>query len=181
MISGSISRRYARALLAIGEEKDTLLGLVREVQRVADTWSLSEELQEAVTSPLLPIVERRKVLTSVVERLGVSPACISFVYLLFDRHKLSALPAISREFGNLCDAKENRLRVDLAAPVKLTDETLMRLRAALQRRTGKTIVVTESQDPELLGGVVARVGGVMYDGSLRTSLRRVKESMLGRA
>jgi F-type H+-transporting ATPase subunit delta len=52
---------------------------------------------------------------------------------------------------------------------------------ALQRRTGKTVVLSEREDPELLGGVVANVGGFMYDGSLRASLGQLKESMLGRA
>ncbi|MCU0661118.1 MAG: ATP synthase F1 subunit delta [Myxococcota bacterium] len=181
MITGSIARRYAKALVAIGEEKDAMLGLVREVQRVAEVWDGSDILRQASTSPLLPQWERRKVLSSVVERLGVSAVCKNFVNLLFDRGKLGELPAISREVGNLSDLKENRLRVEVAAPVALSEDVLMRLRAGLARRTGKTVVVTERRDPELLGGVVATVGGVMYDGSLRTSLRQLKESMLGRA
>ena len=82
--------------------------------------------------------------------------------------------------GVLADRKENRLRADVISAVPLPDDVVVRLKAAMQRRTGKIVVITKREDPSLIGGVVTRVGDLMYDGSLKTQLVQMKEAMLGR-
>jgi F-type H+-transporting ATPase subunit delta len=80
----------------------------------------------------------------------------------------------------LTDRKENRLRADVTSATPLADDVVARLKAALQRSTGKMIVVTKTEDPSIIGGIVTRVGDLLYDGSLKTRLKRMKETMLDR-
>ncbi|MDJ0761882.1 MAG: ATP synthase F1 subunit delta [Myxococcota bacterium] len=179
MTTGSIARRYAKALFAIGEEKGNLLGLHREVQNMADIWAGSEDLRITITNPLLRTSAKRQIWSTILSRLGISIIGKNFFYLLFDKGRCAELPGIAREFSALSDRKENRLRAEIITATPLSDNVSYRLKAALQRRTGKMVVMTKREDPDVLGGVITRVGDVMYDGSLKTQLKRMKEAMLG--
>lgn len=180
MITGSIARRWAKALFAIGEEQGNLVGLVSEVQRAADAWRQSEELQVAMVNPLLAEKTRLAVWDALARRLGMSRMGKNFMGLLFEKNRLVELPAIARELGLLNDKKDNRLRAELSSVVPLDNSMVVQLRSALQRSTGKAVVVSTKQDKSLIGGIVTTVGNVMYDGSLKTQLSRIKEEMQGR-
>ncbi|MCP4603982.1 MAG: ATP synthase F1 subunit delta [Proteobacteria bacterium] len=180
MIVGSIARRYAKALFAIGEEKGNLLGLAREIQRVAEVWEESDEFRNTLTNPLINAKAKREIWNGVIRRLGVSPIGKNFLNLLFDKSRLTELPGIVRELSALADRKENRLRAEVMSAVQLPEDAVQRLKSALQKQTGKAVVITMREDPSLIGGVVTRVGDLMYDGSLRTQFARMKEVMLGR-
>ncbi|MFO8073711.1 MAG: ATP synthase F1 subunit delta [Polyangia bacterium] len=180
MVSGSIARRWAKALFLLGEENRNLVGLVREVERAAEAWSASEELRDTLGNPLLAESTRREVWDKIVRRLGVSRHCKSFLSLLFDKSRFSALPAISRELRRLSDSKDGRLRAEIVGAEDVPRDVANRVRAALQRGTGKAVVITTRSDPELIGGLVTRVGDLMYDGSIRTRLVRIREEIVGR-
>ena len=179
MVSGSVSRRYAKALFAIGEEKGNLLGLQKEVERAAEVWSGALDLRNTLSNPQISLAARKSVWEAVVRRLGVSPLGLNFLLLLFDKGRLVDLPGIARELGVLSDRKENRLRAEVTGAAPVPDAVVMRLKTALQRHTGKIVVMSKREDPQLIGGVVTRVGDLMYDGSVRTRLERMKEAMMG--
>lgn len=181
MVSGSIARRWARALFAIGEEHGNLLGLLKEVQRAADAWTMSEELRDTMTNPLIDGRARLAVWTSLIKHIGATRMGKNFLMLLFDKARLSELAAIARELAVLSDNKDNRLRVEVIGAVPVSEGVVTRLRSTLQRSTGKAVMMTTSEDPSIIGGVITRVGDLMYDGSLRTRLSKMKEGMLGRS
>jgi F-type H+-transporting ATPase subunit delta len=179
MVTGSLARRWAKALFAIGEEQGNLLGLTREVQRVAEAWAESEELQGAMSNPAFGRDARRQVWESVLRRLGATPIGRNFFLLLLTKGRLQELPAIARELQLLGDRKDNRLRAEVASAAPIGEDVVTRLRMALQKATGSTIVVNAVVEPGLIGGLVTRIGDMMYDGSVRTQLARAKEQMLG--
>lgn len=179
MIAGSAGRRYAKALFSIGEENGNLIGLLRDVQRMADIWSESDELRSTMTNPLIDIKGKRKIWNEIISQLGISIIGKNFFGLLFDKSRFADLPGIARELGVLTDKKDNRLRAEITSATPLSESRVGQLKAALQRRTGKVVVVTKRVDPMLIGGIVTKVGDLMYDGSIRTELARMKEAMLG--
>jgi len=180
MVTGSIARRWAKALFLIGEEQGSLMGLVREVRRAADVWEVSEELRVALTNPLLAEKTRMAVLQATIRRIGVTRITKNFLLLLFEKSRLGQLPGIAMELQRMNDEKDNRLRAEVVSAAPLADEVVTRLKISMQKITGKKVVVTTRRDPELIGGIITKVGDLMYDGSIRTQLARMKEGMLGR-
>jgi F-type H+-transporting ATPase subunit delta len=180
MIVGSISRRYAKALFSIGEENGTLLGLLREVQSMADAWDESEVLRDTMTNPLVDVATKSKIWNDIATRLGASQIGKNFFSLLFDKKRFTNLPGIARELSVLVDLKENRLRAEITSAVPISDDLVSRLKSALQQRTGNVVVINSREDPSLIGGLVTKVGDLMYDGSLKTQLALMKEAMLDR-
>ncbi len=179
MTSGSIAKRYARALFEIGEEQGILLGLLKHIESIAALWSESEELQDAMTNPFIRMDTRKKIWAEVVSRQGVPQAGRNFLNLLLDKSRISELPAISRELSILADRAQNRLRAEVISASPISDNAVMQLKSSLERITGKVLVIQKREDPSLIGGIVTKLGDVMYDGSIKTQLERMKEKMLG--
>jgi F-type H+-transporting ATPase subunit delta len=181
MTTGSAARRYAKALFEIGEEKGTLLGLIRQVQSAADAWSQSADLREAMTNPLLKREVRRQILGEIVHNLGISDVGKSFIHLLSDKSRLAELPGIARELNRLSDLKHNRIRAEISGATPVSEVVVTKLKFVLEKLTGKMVLLSTSSDPSLIGGMVTRVGNLMYDGSIKGQLKSMKENMLGHA
>ncbi len=178
MIAGSLARRDARALLDIGVAKGTFEQLGQEMDDLAATYSGSRDLSEALTNPVFPMARRRAVLEAVLAQSGASPITKNFVLLLLDRERMPYLPAIARELRAMVDERAGRVRAVVSSARPLTAANSKKIEASLAQLTGKQVVVEAKEQPELLGGVVAKIGDVVYDGSVRTQLERMREQFL---
>src|SRR5262249_31542734 len=110
MVTGSLARRYAKAMLAIGIRDKSYDTLGRELDRAADTLHRSPELLGALTNPVFPFAKRREVLDELVRRLGLSTMVRNFVMLLLDKGRIGALPDIARAHRALVDEHAGRAR-----------------------------------------------------------------------
>ena len=179
MISGSLARRYARAMLAIGQDQNTVERLGNEVQTFANIITSSAELRETLTNPAFPRDERRKVVTSILERIQASKPMQNFTGLLLDRDRLAMLPAVARELSVMIDNVMGRVSATLTSAGALTEEQITRLTQCLTDLSGKQVTIETQQDPKLLGGVIAQVGDIVYDHSLRTQLNVLRTTTIG--
>ena len=116
-------------------------------------------------------------LRALTTRLGASRTVANFFGYLVDRRRLIDFESIYEEYGRLADAAAGRVRAKVVSAVRLRDDQRERLRRALAARTGKQVELEEGVDPSLLGGAVASVGGVVFDGSLRTQLAQLHGSL----
>jgi F-type H+-transporting ATPase subunit delta len=178
MISGSLARRYARALLDIGISKGTYEQLGQELDELAAMIDASRDLEEALTNPVFAMSRRRQTWTAILEAAKVSPITRNFAILLLDRERVSYLPAIARELRAMVDDKAGRVRAVVSSAKPLAPEHVQQIRAALEKASGKKVELEQRQDPALLGGVVAKLGDVVYDGSIRTQLEQMRERFL---
>lgn len=178
MIVGSIARRYAKALLAIGIETRTFEALGRELERLGKTYKDSAELREALTNPVFPLSQRQQLLDELGRRLSLSRTTQHFVQLLLTRGRIGYVPDIARELRVLVDAQANRVRATVTSARPLDIAAEVRIKASLERATGKTVILEKREDPALLGGVVTQIGDVVYDGSLITQLNNLRQSLL---
>jgi len=178
MIAGSISRRYAKALLQLGIDGNNYEALGAELGRVVALIAEAPELHQALNSPVVAVSQRKAIATAVLGRLGVSPTILHFVLLLLDNNRVSALPAIAREFGALIDQQVGRVRGALTSAGPIDAGLVARIKAALEKRTGKQVLLETRQDPALLAGVVVQIGDVIYDGSARAALAGIREELL---
>jgi F-type H+-transporting ATPase subunit delta len=177
MHSTAAARRYARALFSLAGDEGRVAAVRSELADLRRQFTENQELHHAVFRPLHPAAERRAVLGAVCTNLGSSRTVTNFLRLLVDRRRLIDFDAICDEFGRLADAAAGRVRAEVVSATPLREEQRERLRRALAVRTGKQVELSERVDPSLLGGAVASVAGVVFDGSLRTQLAQLHGSL----
>ena len=177
MVTGSLARRYARAVLQIGESQNILDKLGADLRSLAKAMDTSAELVNALTNPGFRRADRKKIIDALLQRIGAHPMTNNVVALLLDRERLASLVAISREVDAMIEARAGRVTAEVTSAVALTADQLSKLVATLEKLSGKKVQVQKHEDPALLGGVVAKVGDTVYDGSLRTQLRTLRDEL----
>jgi F-type H+-transporting ATPase subunit delta len=178
LIDLTVSRRYAKALLSLGKEDGKYAEYGEELRGFAQLVGQEPDLRNALLNPIYGMEERRKVLVQVLELLQISPLVSNFIKLLFDKHRLNAVAGISQSYQELVDALENVSRAQVTAAIPLDEAVQGRLRQTLEKLTGTKVIMNVQEDPAILGGIVARVGDLVFDGSVRTQLTTLKESLM---
>lgn len=177
MVTGSLARRYARAVIELGTASGNLDAIGSDLRTLAKAMKESAELQEALTNPALRRADRRKILDGLLQRIGAAPQTKNLVYVLLDGERVGSIVAIAREVDAMIQAKSNRVTAEITSASPLDAGQLHQITAALEKLSGKKVDVTKKEDPALLGGVVAKVGDVVYDGSLRTQLAQIRDEL----
>lgn len=177
MVTGSLARRYARAVLEIGTANGNLDKIGADLRALAKPMHESAELVTVLTNPAIRRADRRRVIDGLLERIGAAPHSKNLVYLLLDGERLASLEAISREVDVMIEAKAGRMAAEVTSARPLDAGQLSQIITALEKLSGKKVAVTHREDPDLLGGVVAKLGDTVYDGSLRTQLRVLRDDL----
>ncbi|MDJ0784339.1 MAG: ATP synthase F1 subunit delta [Desulfosarcinaceae bacterium] len=173
----AIARRYAKALLLIGKEDGNTETYRAELGGVAQLIASEKDLEEAVANPLYDVEGRRKVLTAVIEKLALSKVTASFLVFLFDKGRIGFLQSINDFYQKLADELKGVAHASLISATELSSEAVEKIRSALSNKTGKEIILDVQQDPELIGGIVTQIGDLVLDGSVKTQLLNMRESL----
>ncbi len=178
MIDLTVSRRYAKALMMLGQDDGKYKEYGEELSGFAQLLEREPELKDALLNPIHGLEERRKLLLHVAEVLQLSPMVSNFLKLLFDKLRLAALPGIAQVYQQLADELENVKRAKVKSAIPLDEGMRDRLRQALEQLTSSKVVMEVEEDPAIIGGIVARVGDLVLDGSIRTQLKSLRESLI---
>ncbi len=173
-----VARRYAQALLDLGTELGSLDKLVEEIAAAAEAWEASADFRNAIENPLVAHDAKKAVVGDVADRIDASPTTRSTLLLLVDRRRMKTLPYLSRTLRELADARRGVVRAEVTTAAPLSDAYYEKLKAKLEKMTGQKIVIDKKTDPALIGGVVARIGDRIFDGSLRTRLETMRSALL---
>ncbi len=177
MIVGSIARRYAKALFSLADEQGQVEQWSAGLEALGNALATSPELRETLESPLFEKEQRRNVVAALARSLGLAETPSSFLLLLADRDRLAYLPAIILDFRGLADARLGRVRARVTSAVPLAAEEARRIAEKLAQAAKAQVIVEQAVDPALLGGVVAQVGSLVYDGSVRSQLEELRRAM----
>lgn len=177
-MGGSVARRYARALFGIGVDAGNFEALGQEIGDLATLWNASPELRQALENPVFRPDEKRRVLEQILPRVAPTTEVRRLALLLLERRRIMLLPAIARAYRDMADAHTGRVRARITSAETLTPAAVDRVRRALEERTGKKVIVETAVDPSLIGGVVAQVGDLVLDGSVRTQLTDLRSKLL---
>ena len=171
------ARRYARALLEVAFQSAEAnpAELRRDLEAAAALLEAQPELSEALASPAVPPEAKHGVLEAVWR--GASPLLQRLLGMLVDRGRLRLLGAVATTYAQLWNAARGVLPAEATSAVALTEEQLSALKRALGRATGRDDELTAAVDPALLGGLLVRVGGQVYDGTVRGRLRALRERL----
>ncbi|MGD9106652.1 MAG: ATP synthase F1 subunit delta [Desulfobacterales bacterium] len=172
-----IARRYAKALLIIGKEDDKAETYKEELDRFSELIASQKELEQAIINPLYDVGGRKKVLQAIIDKVNISKVMASFLLLLFDKGRFGFLSDINEFYKKLADELKGVVRASLVSATELSSETVDKIRTTLSKRTGKDIILEVEQDPSLIGGIVSRIGDLVLDGSIKTQLLNMRESL----
>jgi F-type H+-transporting ATPase subunit delta len=173
----AIARRYAKALLLIGKEDGQAEAYRAQLEQVAGLIESDKALEQAICNPLYDPQGRKQVLLAVIGKLDLAAAVKSFLLLLFDKGRFGFLASINDFYQKLADELKGVARASLVSATALPSETVEKIRAGLSQKTGKDIILEVEQDPSLIGGIVTRMGDLVLDGSIKTQLNNMRETL----
>ena len=173
-----VARRYAKALMEIGFREEKIEELHNELIRIQSMFKEYPNFWKAVSLPIYPLEGRKKVLNEVMRKAGFSSSVIRFFDILVEKERINLLPTIFSVFQELSDKAQNRVRGVLYAPEPLKNKDFKKIKGALSKYMGKEVILESDVDPSLIGGVKARIGGIVIDGSVKGQLNRYREKLL---
>jgi len=176
--SSAAARRYARALFGLAKQDGETAGIRQELDRLAELFASSSDLRDALLTPLHPVRERRQVLRAIAEREGFSRLITNFYSYLIDQRRLVDFPGIREDYVRLVDEDAGLVTGTVVSAGPLDEQRQERLRRALSERTGLDVRLEVRVDPDLIGGAIAQVGDLVFDGSIRTQLDRLRANLM---
>ena len=175
----TMARRYASALgdvvLERGEAAEVQAELVQWEEMIQSTPNLLEVLR----NPTIGLDQKRAVLNKLIERAQPRQTTVNFLKVLLQNHRLTNLGEINRKFAETLDERAGMVLATVTTARPVTEGSQQQLHARLTDLTGKKVRVDFATDPDLIGGVVTRIGSTVYDGSVRNQLQMIKEKMSG--
>ncbi len=175
MSTNAIARRYAKALIQVAAGQGTVEQHFSELEAFSKTLVPGEEAAEFFEAPSYGIEAKREIVKELASRLGVSKTIRDFMLLLLDKKRLDQLDAILESYRSFADEAAGILRSAVISAVPLSEEQVAELRRTLEKATGKKVILSVSADPQLIGGVVTRIGDKVFDGSIRTQLTKIQD------
>jgi F-type H+-transporting ATPase subunit delta len=173
MKNQTVVNRYARALLSLGLDDGQYDRYGLELKGLAEALDTLGEEAKVLISPSYPAGVRRRMLDLILSRAALSPLVANFVQLLMDKGHLGRLGEVAVTYNALADAEKGLIRARLTSAAPLNETEINAVKTSLSRFSGRQVELTVDQDPGLIGGVVARLGDLVIDGSIRTQLGRL--------
>jgi len=179
MSTRTSATRYAKALLDVATSDDAAAKVERDLTTFADLLSGHTELRQALLSPSVAASAKRGIVSGVARRIGMSDAGGRLLQLLADRDRLGMTSELLAVFRERLLERRKIVRAELRSAVALTPEALRAIETQLGVVTGKNVAVDAVVDPSLIGGVVAKVGSTVYDGTVKSQLEKLRKQLVG--
>ena len=179
MTGNVVSRRYAKALFAIGAAKGEADQKTYGDQLVALGASL-ESAPDAMTffrNPAFSADEKKAVMNQMIEKISVDPMVKNFCDLLADKGRVEMLPAIASDYKAMLDAVIGVLTGELITVSEINEERKSAIKARLEEQAGKKLELDFGTDKDILGGLVLKIGDKVMDASLKAQLQILKENI----
>jgi F-type H+-transporting ATPase subunit delta len=176
--NAAVAKSYAKALYALARERNQVDAVAKDLSEAASVLAQQPQLLAFLSRPWVAAAAKRGAATDMATRLGLSPLTRDFLALVATRNRVDHLGAIATAYAALDDETRGRVRVKLRTAIALTDAERTALGQRLSRMLGgKTLLIEDSVDPNLLGGFVAEVGSMILDGSLNAQLDRMHDRL----
>jgi F-type H+-transporting ATPase subunit delta len=170
-----IARVYAEALFESARDRDKLDAVHSQLGEFVDALDTNRDMQVYFFSPYFSSAEKREGISRSVS--GAEPELVNFLELLAEKHRMPAIFRVRRAFDDLWAEERKRLEVTLTSAIELDESIAKRVGDEIARQTDREIDLTSEVNPEILGGLVLRVGNMVLDASLRSKLERLRKEV----
>ncbi len=177
MPSRASASRYARALFDVALNESDPVQAERDLSAFASLLTSSPELQSVLTNPGVPVAGKRAVTEALTTRLEVSSPVRKLLALLAERDRLALVPDLIAVYRERLMEHQQIVRAEVTTAAPLSAERAAQLEQRLAQVTGRRVDVTTSVDPTIIGGIIARIGSTVYDGSVATQLSKIRQRL----
>lgn len=180
-MSLAVASRYARALVDIlydSKSREDALGALEGLRGFQALMDASPELRSVLTSPAVPARKKRAAVARLADQLGFSPLLKNFLYVLIDHRRIEMLGSILSAVERLIDERQGIVRAAVTSARPLDQGQRAEVEAALGSATGRKVIGQYAVDHALIGGLTARVGSRVYDGSVRGQLQAMRSRLV---
>ena len=178
MTSRTAAARYARALLDVATKESADLDTIgRELDEFNAFFSQQTALERLMLNPAVPAPRKRAAMEEIIKVAGLSPIVSKLLILLADRDRLTLLKDVSATYRDFLAERQNVLHAEVTSAEPLSNERVNAIEQRLATVTGKRVSMTTKVDKDIIGGVVARVGSTIYDASIATQLKKIRERL----
>jgi F-type H+-transporting ATPase subunit delta len=176
MLKGAIARRYAEAIFGIAQRQNTVDRTLDDVKGIAQVFA-GRKLSYLLREPKIPVQRKETALRQALTD-QVLPTSLNLALLVVQRQLVEIMPGIATELENFVLNYRNQAVAQVTTATQMDDAQRTTIKQALERRTSKQILLETRVDPSILGGVVARVGDQIIDGSVRNRLHILQQQLL---
>ncbi len=177
MTGNIVARRYAKALFALGVKEKAADTFGKDLEGISGAMDASPELLKLFKSPSFNTQEKKAVLDQVVGKMNLAPLSVNFLSVLADKGRLDCLPDIHKTYAELLDSVSGVVRGKLTTALELPAKRQKDIKAKLEKKSGKKLVLDFGVEPAIIGGVVLRVGDKVLDASIRAQLQMLKDQI----
>jgi len=170
-----IAEVYSRALFDVAKEKDVLDEIHDELGQFVEELDENRDLQVFFFSPYFSSQEKKDGISKMIS--GADDNFVRFLELLAERHRMPAVFRIKRDFDELYAEERKLLPVTITSAIELDKSLVKDIRKKIEEQTDRKVELTTKVDPDVLGGLVLRVGNKVLDGSIRTRLERLRKQV----
>ncbi len=177
MTNRSSAARYARALLDVSRKEGDPQAVDRDLEAFVSLVHGTPALERALVNPAVPVQRKSALLAELLARIEIDPVLGKLLALLAGRDRLVLLPELHAEYRRRLMDFMNVVQAEVASAVPLPAGAAQAIERAIAERTGRTVSMTARVDANLIGGVVTRIGSVVYDGSVKRQLEKMKDAL----
>ena len=174
----SVANRYARALADVISERGEVDQVLADLRYFSGLQSGHDSLRSVFASPVVSLERKRAVLNELLSRLQLSRTTSNFLQLLLANSRLHQLEQMLTALDREIDRRANFVTAEVTTAREIDESQREELRASLKAATGREVRLNFHTDPAIIGGVVTRIDSLVYDGSVRNQLARIKERLL---
>ena len=173
-----IARRYAKALVNLAENEKNLDNTGKHLNSITEVYKENSQLRQVLSDTKVSSVVKLEILKDVLSKIKVSKLVDTFIRYLLAKRRIDFLPDIERAFNLLLQEKLGRIEANVTAAYDLPKETVKKLVNAISGYSGKEVQVNVAIDPSIIGGMVTRIGSTVIDGSIKTHLNKIRQSII---
>jgi F-type H+-transporting ATPase subunit delta len=178
-IQASLAGRYALALFGIARDQQQIDAVTRSLDSLEAALTESKDFRTLVSSPLVGRADAAKTVAALIPALGVDPTTANFLRVLAENGRLGELKNVIRTVRRLASGHRGETSAEVTSAHPLDDRQVAELKAKLKARVGRDVAIDAKVDPNILGGIVVRLGSQMIDASIRTKLNTLALAMKG--
>ena len=179
MTNRSAAARYAKALLDVSRMESDPQAVGRDLEGFVSLVTGHPLLARAIVNPAIPAERKAALVRALLSRVAVDPIVGKLLVLLAERDRLALLPDLLEDYRRRLMDFLNVVQAEVTSAVPLSADAARAIERAIAERTGRTVAMTAHVDAAVIGGIVTRIGSLVYDGSVKRQLEKMRDALTG--